>query len=240
MSDSEKSVIVFDADDTIFLLRETLGRTYSRILATHGITCLPHAIDFHAPVLWSEMRRLYLAQDNLRVVTPTSEKEFWLEFESRLISNACAQEPTPECMEEIYTFYSLAESRMLREGFLELLEYLSHSSMLCAIATNNDVRIHPLLEDLEIATYFSFTLSAAEVGAKKPSQKFFDAIQSECKLPDEDIIYIGNDIELDILPAMHRNWKAIMLLDGDRERPAPVPFIRSFYELLALLESSGE
>ena len=80
------------------------------------------------------------------------------------------------------------------------------------LASNNDERLFTVVEELGLSSYFDRVLVASHLGWKKPSPRFYLQIAKELRLDPVSLVHVGNDLNLDIGPALNLGWRAILLL----------------------------
>jgi putative hydrolase of the HAD superfamily len=66
-----------------------------------------------------------------------------------------------------------------------------------------------VLIDLDLLKYFSYIITSADYGIRKPHPLIFDMAVKKMQLPKSDIWYVGDSIETDILGAINANLKTI-------------------------------
>jgi len=67
------------------------------------------------------------------------------------------------------------------------------------------------LNQTSIATFFKTKLSSHELKIQKPNPKIFKITANLINLSPENLIYVGNDYELDIIPARSAGWTPILI-----------------------------
>ncbi len=100
-------------------------------------------------------------------------------------------------------FRSLSTRRLkLYKGAKDLLETLCRCGARLYILSNaQEAFTMPELEKLDVLQYFRGVELSSQFGQKKPSPAFFGHIISKYSLNAENTVYVGNDIEADIIPA---------------------------------------
>lgn len=56
--------------------------------------------------------------------------------------------------------------------------------------------------------------SSASLGAAKPDPAFFAALAARCGLPPSEIVYVGDRVDLDVLPAVAAGMTAVLVRRG--------------------------
>lgn len=117
-----------------------------------------------------------------------------------------------------YLFLKHSRKCTLNDDVLDLLDYLSNYNNSLYVMSNtiySSLSIKRLLKDFNIEHYFEEIYTSADFGYRKPSKKFFDYVIKECTDSDyyntEDIIYIGDSFEKDVLGATSVGFHTILL-----------------------------
>lgn len=107
-------------------------------------------------------------------------------------------------------------SEILREDFypdvIPCLQTLADMGLTLGIAGNQPARAETVLHELGLPV--AFIASSAGWGVEKPSPEFFARIVSEAGVPPEEIAYIGDRLDNDVLPARQAGMFAIFLRRG--------------------------
>lgn len=82
------------------------------------------------------------------------------------------------------------------------------------------IQVRKTLELLQLLDTFDLVISA-EYNMKKPSPKAYEFIMKEFELQAEEIVIIGNDFDMDILPLLLMNGNGI-LIKSKKELPMAV------------------
>jgi putative hydrolase of the HAD superfamily len=97
---------------------------------------------------------------------------------------------------------------------VELLQLLSSKGYNLGVLTNAH-RSHQSkkLQQFDILKYINQDLFFVpeEVGFAKPNSEFFLFAQNKAKVLSDQILFIGDDMELDIIPAKKLGWKTILI-----------------------------
>jgi FMN phosphatase YigB (HAD superfamily) len=110
-------------------------------------------------------------------------------------------------------------------------------------ASAADVR--EMLARMDVARYIEWVVTSFDIGHRKPAPEFFAAALATCAVKGSDILYIGNQMNTDILGA-NRARIACVYLSGtayrsldDRPTPGAKPTytIETLFELPALIGS---
>jgi putative hydrolase of the HAD superfamily len=83
------------------------------------------------------------------------------------------------------------------------------------IISNWSMELYELLENLSIQEYFESITISGEYGLSKPSLEIFKSGMADFpKVKPKEMVYVGDDVNLDILPAQQLNMFPILYDKG--------------------------
>ena len=82
---------------------------------------------------------------------------------------------------------------------------------------------------------FDWVLGSADVGVQKPNPAFFQAMIHQSGFNPEDILFVGDSMRLDIVPALECGIRAV-LIDRNQHYPeASIPRMTSLHQIFDFL-----
>lgn len=207
---SRIQAVFFDADDTLFEVRGSIGEHYAKQLDKYGYSITAEEIDRVIPQAWRRMSSSYDNREEGYVTDHSRDTRVWNEFLQNVMHDIGISNPSDGLFSDIYEEFSKARSRQLLPHVEQVLETLS-SSITLGILTNNDKRIHQLIPDLGIAHHFQYVFCASDIGYKKPSRRVFSRIAEHVQLEPHQILYIGDCPKNDIHGALSAEWNALWI-----------------------------
>jgi FMN phosphatase YigB (HAD superfamily) len=90
------------------------------------------------------------------------------------------------------------------------------------IAANQPARARFFVKESEIGPCVSDIYLSKVIGLKKPNPKFFKYVLHDLKLKPQEVIYVGNDLINDVLPAKKLGIRTIFV-----KRPIKLIFIKN-------------
>lgn len=91
-------------------------------------------------------------------------------------------------------------------------------------------------DELGIGDYVESSILSCEVGMVKPDVEIFDYARKKMGLKTKELLYVGDNIEYDIIPALMANWRAVLLCRDKNIKNSPVPTISNLFELDNILK----
>ena len=114
---------------------------------------------------------------------------------------------------------------------LPALRSLREQSNTLAVVSNWDPALPTLLAELGLAEFFNFILPSAEVGVEKPDVRIFKLALQRLGLEPQEIVYIGDSYEADVVGARAVGITPILLDRKGKTRYQDVVCISSLAEL---------
>jgi FMN phosphatase YigB (HAD superfamily) len=111
-----------------------------------------------------------------------------------------------------------------------------------AVATNAVVSGRDLvlraLERVGLGAYFSDVFCFAEIGARKDSEAFWDAVLARLRMRSSELAMVGDSLEQDVLGPRRFGIASVWFNEDARAPAAPpgIPTIHRLPELVPLLE----
>lgn len=230
------TAVVFDIDGTLCSFGAPLGDAYAGVLARHGIQTSPMVLNQSVKRVWAGFQGRYLNTGEHYRTSEEREREVWLEFATKVLEDAgISSSGLEHVVEDIYRSFSSPQGRVLEPGALECLQALRALGITVVAATNNDARTKEVICALGLRAHLDDVVVAADLGWKKPSLRYFNAIASRMGTPASSLLHVGNHLDLDVTPARESGWSAVLY---DPKGKGPQPRIGSLHELLRHVDRS--
>ncbi|MFW9854210.1 MAG: HAD family hydrolase [Candidatus Thorarchaeota archaeon] len=131
---------------------------------------------------------------------------------------------------------------ILEKGVITMLESLTEYKL--GIVSNWDPSLRDLLTDFGILDYFDSVTISGEIGSGKPGSAIFkSALDDFPNVKAKETIYLGDDYQMDILPAKQLQINAVLYDKGPTgmhgrpfQRNADCPRVESLEELPSLIQ----
>lgn len=159
----------------------------------------------------------------------------------KLLKDYLHVEASQSDIKQIVEFYAsviLEEPPSLTEKIVpKVLMELSKKYTLMMISNTGRTPGSILLNILEmygIRDYFTYFVFSDEVMVRKPDPRIFAFAQNKLGMDKNEIVHIGDSVNLDFLGATQFGFNAILYAKGKNDVPVS-PYIKSFEELKGLL-----
>lgn len=223
--------IAFDAVGTLIYPDPEVASAYAMIAGKHGSRLTPEEIRPKFRTLFAESIAACLPSEEGQVLTnETLETERWRWIVERALPDVASPEA---CYAELYEHFARSESWRLYADVAETLRQLRDLGLRIAIASNFDQRLHAVCRGLPELKGIEQIVVSTEVGACKPSPRFFTALLDACGCAADELLMVGDEIEADILGPQKSGIPAVLIdRNGTAESPGA---IQSLSELIAKL-----
>jgi putative hydrolase of the HAD superfamily len=137
------------------------------------------------------------------------------------------------CFREVFEHFGLPSSWRLDPGAADAIGELARKGMILGIGSNYDARLHSVLAGFpELDALAERVVVSADVGWRKPSEKFFEEVIRAAGRPANEIAFVGDDIGNDYLGSTGSGMRGV-LLDPASQAPESIVRVRAFRDLLA-------
>jgi putative hydrolase of the HAD superfamily len=102
-------------------------------------------------------------------------------------------------------------------GTLDMLRDLKTAGLRLAVISNADGRVAQYLAHSGLADEFEFILDSGTVGIEKPDRRIFEMALERLGLGAEEVVYVGDSWEIDVVGATSAGIRAIYLAPEPRD-----------------------
>ena len=113
-----------------------------------------------------------------------------------------------------------------------LFDRLKKFGVILGVVSNWDSRLHSILKNTELASYFDFILASAEVGSAKPDKTIFAEALRRSGVSSNEACHIGDDLNADVRGANKAGIDAILIDRKGKYEKGSITIVSSFLELL--------
>lgn len=194
-----------------------LGETYREVLARHGITVEPRAVETRVRQVWEELECRADPRRDRFGAHPHGARGFWHDFAVRLCQHLEVAEPTRFATAELFDRFAKASAWETYPDVVPALAGLRERGLRLAVLSNWDPRLPGLLDDLELTPFFEVVCFSAQVGVEKPHPKIFYRCLDALGLEPGCVVHAGDRQLEDVEGAQAVGMQTFRV---DRGRPA--------------------
>jgi putative hydrolase of the HAD superfamily len=219
------SAVLFDAAETLFTTRGSVGEIYGAVARQYGSQVPPEAIQ-------AAFVR------NFRGAGPISlqdQKPWWKDVVYRVFNEVGMVPNFDQFFDEVYEQFRDSQGWILFPETRAVLDELKQRKLKLGVISNFDNRIYSVMKSLGIVGYFDAVTISSETGYCKPEPQIFEAAIQALGSPASEILLVGDSLSDDV-EAARRAGIAAMLIDRNGRYPS-VSHITTLKEVVPLLES---
>jgi putative hydrolase of the HAD superfamily len=216
--------VLFDAADTLFTTRGSVGEIYGCVARDYG--CTASFADIHAAFV-----RQFRHSGPL---STTNEKAWWRDVVLRVFGEVGMVRDFEAFFDRVYDQFRDSRGWMLFPETVEVLMSLKQRAVLLGVISNFDSRVYSVMRDLGIREFFDSVTISSETGYAKPDPRIFAAAVRALACPVETVLMVGDSLHDDVLAAQQAGLKAVLIDRAGRYPGADVQRIASLKEVLSL------
>ncbi|MSR56279.1 MAG: HAD family hydrolase [Planctomycetaceae bacterium] len=223
--------VAFDAVGTLIEPIPAAAEVYHQVARQHGSRLAAGEIvrRFRQAFRQTERGDRESPAETRLATDEATERERWRAIVTAVIDDV----PDPEaCFDELYEHFAQPESWDCFPEVPAVLEGLRLAGMLVVLASNFDRRLRTVCDGLAALRNVNCRVISSEVGFRKPSRRFFEALLAAAGCRADEILMVGDDRENDLIGAQQAGLHAVLI---NRRGPCSPDEIASLTELTGWL-----
>lgn len=237
--------VTFDMDETLIDKTPTGTLAFIDFCQHYGI---PLQRSHHRQIERFRQRYFSDGESIKQSLESMGSKAFWLNYNRLLLVDVLGYEPENSLMESVGAAFT-REYRpkvFMHDDVRDTLKKLKNLGIPIGIITTRNAgfdlgldlgKVEQELEDLDVASYFTFVIGTSPSGQTKPHRSVFDAAAKSVNVPLQNLLHIGNDFYADYQGALDAGAQALLLDRNEFFEEVPGR-ICSMTEIFSLFEQS--
>jgi putative hydrolase of the HAD superfamily len=181
-------VVLFDAAETLFTTRGTVGEIYGEVARNYGNTASP-----------AEIQAAFMRQfRHSGPLTSDNEKLCWKDVVYRVFTVVGMVSDFDRYFDDVYEQFRDSRGWKLFPETLDVLKELQRLQYKLGIISNFDSRIYSVLQSLNISSYFDSITISSQTGFAKPHPEIFKAAIRAAGVPANRILFVGDNLTDDV------------------------------------------
>jgi putative hydrolase of the HAD superfamily len=216
-------VVLFDAAETLFTTRGTVGEIYGEVARRYGSTSEP-----------SEIQSAFIRQfRHSGPLTTENEKEWWKDVVHHVFDDVGMVSNFDQFFDDVYEQFRDGRGWRLFPETLEVLEELRRLQYRLGVISNFDSRVYSVMESLKIRSYFDSITISSETGYAKPHPEIFKAAIRAAGVPGNRILFVGDNLADDVQAGASAGLHTLLIdRHGRYSGSAGVPMIQNLRQVL--------
>jgi putative hydrolase of the HAD superfamily len=195
------SAVLFDAAETLFTTRGTVGELYGSVAGKYGSQASPEMIQ-------AAFLRHFQGSGPL---SAEDQKRWWKEIVHRVFVDVGMVRNFDAFFDEVYEKFRGSQGWILFPETIEVLEDLKQRGLKLGVISNFDDRIYPVMESLGIRRFFDAIVLSSETGYCKPDPEIFAAASVALGFPPSRILLVGDSLEDDVEAGIRAGFEAVLI-----------------------------
>ena len=177
---AEIKAVTFDVGGTLIEPWPSVGHVYADVAQSHGYHFAPEELNARFRTAWKAKKNFQHSRDDWAALVR-------------------ATFGTPECdkfFPELYERFASAKVWRVFDDVRPALLRLKEQGIKLGVISNWDERLRPLLDQLNLTSFFDAIAISCEVGHCKPSSEIFREALRQIGFPGAEVLHVGdNQIE---------------------------------------------
>jgi putative hydrolase of the HAD superfamily len=231
----DTQVIFFDAADTLFHVKGSVGEIYVSHARKYGVTAGKEVVQQAFAKAFADAPPPVFAVSDPQEIK-SCERMWWFDVVHNVFYRVGMFEGFDEYFEEVFAYFSRPESWELYPDAVPALRALEARGIELGIVSNFDSRLYDILIGLGIDRFFESVTISSFAGAAKPSAKIFHRALYKHGMEAREALHVGNSLREDAQAAVAAGLGGVFLdRTGKTDRCQDVITISGLSELLTLL-----
>jgi putative hydrolase of the HAD superfamily len=193
--------VLFDAAETLFTTRGSVGEIYSSLARDYGCEAPPDVIQ-------AAFARQFRGAGPLSV---EDQKRWWKDVVHRVFAEVGMVRDFDEFFDRVYDTFRDSQGWALFPETLAVLKQLKGLGLKLGVISNFDTRIYSVLESLGIRSLFDAIILSSETGHSKPDPEIFEAAIAALGFQASQIILVGDSLRDDIEAGSRAGLAAVLI-----------------------------
>jgi putative hydrolase of the HAD superfamily len=207
LSSSSVHTIVFDAVGTLIYARPTVAEVYHRIASEFGWRGSIAGLKDRFTVAFNACN----PNPSASIETNESEQKVrWRRIVGHVFEDV-AIAAVEQIFSRLWHHFAQASAWEIYVDAATAIEYCERHKILWCIGSNFDARLHQVVAGHPLLRRSQRVFCSSEIGYDKPSLEFFRGIERELSLAPQQLIMIGDDMQLDVQGSQAAGWTGLWI-----------------------------
>jgi len=237
MNLSNIKAVFFDAADTLFYIKEGLGKTYAAPARKYGVDPDPQDLKKAFSKHFSTAPPLAFADvsDNERKVL---EKKWWYEVVRKVYGDIGMFDDFDDYFNDLFEIFRTSAWQIYPET-KNVLNEIKSLGFTIIIISNFDSRVYDVCKSLSIIDHFDDFIISSEAGYAKPDIEIYNIALSRNNLNPQQCVFIGDNYLNDYVAPTNIGMQALLLNRDNENNKHSVEKISNLNELVTILQHNG-
>jgi putative hydrolase of the HAD superfamily len=211
--------VLFDAAETLFTTRGSVGELYGVVARQYGST----ADD-------ASIQAAFVRQfQHSGPISTDTEKEWWRQVVHRVFTEVGMIANFTEFFDRVYDQFRDARGWRLFPETREVLAELKSRGLRLGVISNFDSRVYTVMRSLEILSFFDAVTISSETGYAKPHPGIFQAAIAALGVRPSHILLVGDSLMDDVQAGALAGMTSVLI-----DRRDKYPNLNTFTRITSL------
>jgi putative hydrolase of the HAD superfamily len=193
--------ILFDAAETLFTTRGSVGEIYAGIAHQYGSKASSEAVQ-------AAFQRQFRGAGPL---TTEDQKRWWKDVVYRVFSEVGMVSNFDRFFDQVYDRFRDCQGWVLFPETRDVLVELKGRGFKLGVISNFDDRAYSVMRSLGIREFFDAVTLSSETGYCKPDREIFDAAVQALGVTAADVLLVGDSLHDDVEAGINAGLSAILI-----------------------------
>jgi len=198
--------VLFDAAETLFTTRGSVGEIYATVARDYGSQVPLHVIQ-------AAFARHFRGAGPVSI---EDQKDWWKNVVYRVFNEVGMVPNFDQFFEQVYDRFRGSEGWTLFPETIDVLKDLKGRGLKLGLISNFDTRVYSVLQSLGIRQFFDTVTLSSETGHCKPDPKIFEAAVQALRVPPPQILLVGDSLHDDVEPGSRAGLISVLIDRADR------------------------
>ncbi|MHB8483155.1 MAG: HAD-IA family hydrolase [Nitrospiria bacterium] len=204
-------VVFFDAAETLFRTRGSVGDIYLRIAQKYGSRASKDVIDDAFFNVFKKESPPVISKDNSPSERTVIEKKWWRAVVKQVFSKAGMVSSFDAYFEEVYAVFKGSQGWELFPDTTDVLTALKQKGYRLGMITNFDTRVYEVTGALGIGHLLDTMTLSSEAGAPKPDPAIFHKAVEAHQVKPSEALHVGDSLSDDVKGALNAGLQAVLI-----------------------------
>jgi len=231
-------VVFFDAADTLFHVKGSVGEIYLRHAAEFGFAQTPESLSAIKQAFGRAFHEapppIFAATDPAQI--KHSERLWWFDIVHNVFYRVGMFERFDDFFERVFQVFEEPGSWQLFPETVRTLVALKAQGVELGIISNFDSRLFSVMRGLGLTDTFDTVTISSLAQAAKPAPRIFQLALDKHAVDPEEALHIGDSVRDDVEGARKAGLHAVLLDREGVQQGTDIRSIRTLDELLPLIK----
>ena len=206
---SRIQAIFFDAADTLFEVRGSVGQVYSQMALRRGIRIDPERLDQNFRAAFARLSKGLFSESYTEYLG--ADRRWWFGVVREVVGAYLPAEGLKSYFDELYEFFRTRDAWLVYSDVRETLTELRTRGFRLGVISNFDSRLRDILSNLGLGSFFEQAALSWEVGASKPDSRIFRRALEAMQVSPDQALHVGDSLLSDVEGARKVGLTPILL-----------------------------